>query len=124
MSAATVSPPVRTSSARARRPNVRTFRVVQGNPPTQGRVMISVDATNTLYEVGHLPLDPAFGPGLAFLFRKLFLDGSPAGEGYHLTYHTPEGEAPVIDCDCPGHRHYRHCRLADCLLALLKRSSN
>jgi len=128
MSVATATPPVRTQdqtkTPRTRRPQVRTFRIVQGNPPFEGRVRISVGAATTLYEFGQVPLDPAFGPGLSFVCRKLFPDGKPAGEGYHLTYRADDPEAPGVDCDCLGHRHYHHCRHADVLAALLKRSAS
>jgi hypothetical protein len=120
MSVATATTEVRTPTTRARKPQVRTLRIVRGNPPYSGQVMISIDAASTLYAVEHTQLAPAFGPGLAFLFKKLYPDGSAAGEGYHVTCSTADPEAPVIDCDCLGHRHYGRCRHADCLSALLK----
>lgn len=123
MSTATAAPEVRTPTARARRPQVRTLRIVKGNPPFDGRVTITVDAATTLYELGQIPMDPAFGPGLAFVCRKLFPDGKAAGEGYHLTYWADDPTAPVVDCDCMGFVRYHHCRHSDCLTALLKRTA-
>lgn len=123
MTAVATAPSARTQpTTRTARTRVRTLRIIHGNPPYSGRVSISVDAATTLYDVEQTQLDPAFGPGRAFIFQKRFPNGQAAGEGYRLTVTTTDqdADAPVIDCECLGHRHYGHCRHADCLLALLK----
>lgn len=121
MSVAIATPPVRTNAPTIRRQRIRTFRIVRGNPPFSGRVTITVDAASTIYDLEAVALDPAFaGPGdRAFVCVKRFPDGKPAGEGYKIVTHQAEDGTVTVDCPCLGFQHYRHCRHADLLTALL-----
>src|SRR4051794_40875475 len=117
MSVATAPPQVRTQAPRTTGPKTRSFRILSGSPPYAGKLAISVDATISFYEVGQVETDPAFGPGPAFFFRKLNLNGTAAGEGYHLTCMSADPDQAAIDCECPWFARWQKCRHTDCLRA-------
>jgi hypothetical protein len=102
-----------------RKPVRRTLRV-EGDAFNGGFVRITVNGTSTLYQTGMIPLDPAFGC-FGLFFRKLDLDRTPIGDGYHVSCSSSNPEDAVIQCDCPGHQAWNHCRHADAARVLLSR---
>ena len=96
--------------ARARKPQVRSFRILKTVTEQGGQIRLTVDGKSQDYAVRwfYVSADMGF---VGFEWKK------PDSEVYHCLAQRDNS----VSCDCRGHVAHGHCKHSACVRVLLER---